>query len=88
MLIIPSIDIKAGTCVRLKQGQFDHIIEFNTPPIDRASYFAQAGAKRLHIVDLDGAQLGAMQQLPLISAMQQSGIEVQAGGGIRTLDTK
>jgi phosphoribosylformimino-5-aminoimidazole carboxamide ribotide isomerase len=86
MLIIPAIDLQKGACVRLKQGQFDRVTEFNTPPIERAAYFAQLGAQRLHIVDLDGARIGAMQQLPLICAMQDTGITIQAGGGIRTLE--
>ncbi|CEG56581.1 1-(5-phosphoribosyl)-5-[(5-phosphoribosylamino)methylideneamino] imidazole-4-carboxamide isomerase [Legionella fallonii] len=86
MLIIPAIDLQSGTCVRLKQGQFDKVTQFDIPPIERAAYFAQIGAQRLHIVDLDGARAGAMQQLPLISAMQKAGITVQAGGGIRTLE--
>ena len=86
MLIIPAIDLQAGTCVRLKQGQFDQITQFNIPPVERAIYYKQSGAQRLHIVDLDGARLGAMQQLPLIRAMLDCGISVQAGGGIRTID--
>jgi phosphoribosylformimino-5-aminoimidazole carboxamide ribotide isomerase len=86
MILIPAIDIQAGTCVRLKQGQFDQVTEFAVSPIDRAAYFARLGAKRLHIVDLDGAKQGSMQQLPLICAMQQTGITVQAGGGIRSLE--
>ena len=86
MLIIPAIDLQAGACVRLKQGQFDQMTKFDMPPIERASYFAKTGAQRLHIVDLDGARQGAMQQLPLICAMQKTGIAVQAGGGIRTLE--
>lgn len=86
MLIIPAIDLQAGYCVRLKQGQFDQMTQFTIPPIERAMYFATSGAKRLHVVDLDGARMGTMQQLPLICSMQNTGIPVQAGGGIRTLE--
>ncbi|KTD41036.1 1-(5-phosphoribosyl)-5-[(5-phosphoribosylamino)methylideneamino] imidazole-4-carboxamide isomerase [Legionella parisiensis] len=86
MILIPAIDIQKGRCVRLRQGQFDHVTQFDIPPVERAAYFAELGAKRLHIVDLDGAQTGAMQQLPLICAMQNTGIIVQAGGGIRSLE--
>ncbi|KTD67932.1 MULTISPECIES: HisA/HisF-related TIM barrel protein [Legionella] len=86
MILIPAIDIQAGRCVRLRQGQFDQVTQFDTLPIERAAYFAQLGAKRLHIVDLDGAQTGTMQQLPLICAMQNTGIPVQAGGGVRSLE--
>lgn len=86
MILIPAIDLQAGRCVRLKQGQFDQMTAFDVSPIERASYFAQLGAKRLHIVDLDGAKIGTMQQLPLICSMQNTDITVQAGGGIRSLE--
>jgi phosphoribosylformimino-5-aminoimidazole carboxamide ribotide isomerase len=86
MILIPAIDLQAGRCVRLRQGQFDQVIQFDVSPIERAAYFAQLGAKRLHVVDLDGAKTGTMQQLPLICSMQNTGISVQAGGGIRSLE--
>ncbi|MCW8407781.1 1-(5-phosphoribosyl)-5-[(5-phosphoribosylamino)methylideneamino] imidazole-4-carboxamide isomerase [Legionella sp. PATHC035] len=86
MILIPAIDIQAGRCVRLRQGQFDEVTQFDALPIERATYFAQLGVKRLHVVDLDGAQTGTMQQLALICAMQNTGIPVQAGGGIRSLE--
>ncbi|KTD32080.1 phosphoribosylformimino-5-aminoimidazole carboxamide ribotide isomerase [Legionella moravica] len=86
MLVVPAIDLQAGRCVRLKQGQFDQVTQFDVAPVERSLYFKQSGAQRLHIVDLDGARMGAMQQLPLICAMLDCGITVQAGGGIRTLD--
>ncbi|KTD60424.1 phosphoribosylformimino-5-aminoimidazole carboxamide ribotide isomerase [Legionella sainthelensi] len=86
MILIPAIDLQAGRCVRLRQGEFDKVTQFDMLPIDRASYFAELGAKRLHVVDLDGAKIGTMQQLPLICAMQNTGITVQAGGGIRSLE--
>ncbi|HHT0594249.1 TPA: HisA/HisF-related TIM barrel protein [Legionella anisa] len=86
MILIPAIDIQTGRCVRLRQGQFDQVTQFDTPPVERAAYFAELGAKRLHVVDLDGAQSGTMQQLSLICAMQNTGIVVQAGGGIRSLE--
>ncbi|RUR18684.1 1-(5-phosphoribosyl)-5-[(5-phosphoribosylamino)methylideneamino] imidazole-4-carboxamide isomerase [Legionella sp. km535] len=86
MLVVPAIDLQAGRCVRLKQGQFDQVTQFDVPPVERALYFKQSGAQRLHIVDLDGARMGVMQQLPLINAMLSCGITVQAGGGIRTLE--
>lgn len=86
MILIPAIDLQAGRCVRLKQGDFEQVTAFEVSPVERAAYFASMGVKRLHVVDLDGAKLGAMQQLPLILAMQNTGITVQAGGGIRTLE--
>ncbi|KTD06525.1 phosphoribosylformimino-5-aminoimidazole carboxamide ribotide isomerase [Legionella gratiana] len=86
MILIPAIDLQAGRCVRLRQGQFDQVTQFDISPIERASYFSKLGAKRLHVVDLDGAKTGTMQQLSLICAMQNRGITVQAGGGIRSLE--
>ncbi|CAM4490753.1 MAG: 1-(5-phosphoribosyl)-5-[(5-phosphoribosylamino)methylideneamino] imidazole-4-carboxamide isomerase [Legionella sp.] len=86
MILIPAIDLQNGRCVRLKQGKFDQVTSFDVSPVERAAYFAQLGAKHLHIVDLDGAQTGCMQQLPLICSMQNTGINVQAGGGIRSLE--
>ena len=86
MKLIPAIDLQAGRCVRLKQGQFDQVTAFDTLPIERAAYFAQLGASRLHVVDLDGAKIGSMQQLLLICSMQNTGIKIQAGGGIRSLE--
>jgi len=86
MLIIPAIDLQNGACVRLKQGQFDQQTQFAVSPLERIAYFHQAGARRVHIVDLDGARTGTMQHLSLIQSMQAYGIDIQAGGGIRTLD--
>lgn len=86
MLIIPSIDLQGGICVRLKQGQWNQVRQFDVSPIERAAYFHQIGAHYLHVVDIDGAQSGQMQQLALICTMQQTGIAVQAGGGIRSLE--
>lgn len=86
MIIIPAIDLHNGACVRLKQGQFNQMTQFDVVPIERAATFARIGAQRLHVVDLDGAKTGVMQQLPLICAMQNTGISVQAGGGIRSME--
>lgn len=86
MLIIPAIDLQNGACVRLKQGQFDQQTQFAVSPLERIAYFHQAGARRVHIVDLDGARTGTMQHLSLIQSMQAYGVDIQAGGGIRTLD--
>lgn len=85
MLIIPAIDLYQGGCVRLKQGEFSNMTQFSQSPIERATDFAKAGASCMHVVDLDGARAGAMQQLALISAMNLSSLSLQAGGGIRTL---
>ncbi|MGH8560416.1 MAG: HisA/HisF-related TIM barrel protein, partial [Nevskiales bacterium] len=58
MLIIPAIDIKDGKCVRLRQGRMDDVTVFSDDPLAMAKRWAEAGARRLHLVDLDGAASG------------------------------
>lgn len=87
MLIIPAIDLLAGRCVRLKQGDFKQVTQYSDDPVERAMCFAKAQAKRLHIVDLDGARTGKIQQLDLIQSMKKAGIPLQTGGGIRDMET-
>lgn len=87
MLIIPAIDLRDGQCVRLKQGQFDLATVYQSLPIKLAKYYAALGVTRLHVVDLDGAKFGDMQQLDLIQSMQSTTMPIQAGGGIRNITT-
>lgn len=87
MLIIPAIDLRDGQCVRLKQGQFDRATIYQSQPVELARHYAALGTTRLHVVDLDGAQLGDMQQLDLIQSMQLTGMPIQVGGGIRSIAT-
>jgi phosphoribosylformimino-5-aminoimidazole carboxamide ribotide isomerase len=87
MLIIPAIDLHDGQCVRLKQGQFDQATIYQSLPVELAKHYAALGATRLHVVDLNGAKLGDMQQLHLIQSMQSTAMPIQVGGGIRTIDT-
>lgn len=87
MLIIPAIDLQNGQCVRLKQGQFDRTTVYQSPPALLAKQYASLGATRLHVVDLDGAKSGDMQQLDLIKTMKTDSISIQAGGGIRSIAT-
>ena len=86
MEILPAIDILAGRCVRLRQGDYARVSDYGTPA-DAARRFAKAGAKWLHIVDLDGARTGQIQnQRPLQQVAQvcrDAGIQFQVGGGIR-----
>jgi len=63
MQIIPAIDIKDGRCVRLRQGRMDDETVFSDDPIGMAEHWISLGAKRLHIVDLDGAKAGTPQQM-------------------------
>lgn len=86
MLIIPAIDLHDGCCVRLKQGQFDQATVYQPSPQELAKHYASLGVSRLHVVDLDGAKSGAMQQLELIQSLQTTSMTLQVGGGIRSLN--
>jgi phosphoribosylformimino-5-aminoimidazole carboxamide ribotide isomerase len=83
--IIPSIDLRAGKVVRLQQGDFARQIDYDLDPIATSRSFAQAGATLMHVVDLDGAKAGRVEQIELIGTIAgQAGIAVQAGGGVRS----
>jgi phosphoribosylformimino-5-aminoimidazole carboxamide ribotide isomerase len=82
--IVPSIDLRGGRVVRLKQGDYGRQINYDVDPLDVARSYADAGATWLHIVDLDGAKEGRPAQSNLIARIiAASGMKVQAGGGIR-----
>ena len=90
MLIIPAIDLKDGHCVRLEQGDMLKATVFSEDPASMATQWAGRGAKRLHVVDLNGARQGKPineQAVKDIVASIDSDIPVQLGGGIRDLDT-
>ena len=90
MLLIPAIDIKDGHCVRLKQGDMAQATTFGEDPAAMARSWLQKGARRLHLVDLNGAFAGKPQNLAAVKAILKSvgdDIPVQLGGGIRDLDT-
>ncbi|MBF5003652.1 1-(5-phosphoribosyl)-5-[(5-phosphoribosylamino)methylideneamino]imidazole-4-carboxamide isomerase [Diaphorobacter caeni] len=90
MLLIPAIDLKDGHCVRLKQGDMDQSTIFGEDPAAIARRWADAGARRLHLVDLNGAFAGQPKNMGAIKAiLKEVGkeIPVQLGGGIRDLDT-
>lgn len=90
MLLIPAIDLKDGHCVRLKQGAMDDATVFSENPGAMARHWIEQGARRLHLVDLNGAFAGKPKNEPAIKAiLQEVGeeIPVQLGGGIRDLDT-
>lgn len=89
MLLIPSIDIKDGKCVRLRQGRMDEVTVFDDDPRDAARRWVDAGARRLHLVDLDGAVEGEPRNGEIIRALVSEfpDIDVQVGGGIRDDDT-
>jgi phosphoribosylformimino-5-aminoimidazole carboxamide ribotide isomerase len=90
MLLIPAIDLKDGHCVRLKQGDMNDATTFSEDPAAMARRWVDAGARRLHLVDLNGAFAGRPVNEPAIRAiLAEVGAEipVQLGGGIRDMDT-
>lgn len=87
MIIYPAIDLIDGKCVRLFQGKFDVTKTYNVPPDDVAKGYAEAGAQWIHIVDLDGARSPERRQTIMIEQLvRRSGLKVQSGGGIRTVE--
>jgi phosphoribosylformimino-5-aminoimidazole carboxamide ribotide isomerase len=90
MLIIPAIDLKDGHCVRLEQGEMDRATVFSEDPAAMARHWVKQGARRLHLVDLNGAFAGKpVNEDAIKSIVEEVGdeIPVQLGGGIRDLDT-
>lgn len=89
MLIIPAIDLKDGQCVRLRQGKMEDTTVFSEDPVTMASQWAQEGARRLHVVDLNGAFAGTPMNRKVVNEITANypGLPVQIGGGIRNLDT-
>lgn len=89
MLVIPAIDIKDGKCVRLRQGRMDDATVFNDDPAVVADAWVAKGAKRLHLVDLDGAFAGRPKNADVIRRILAAhpDLEIQVGGGIRDPQT-
>ncbi len=90
MLIIPAIDLKDGRCVRLEQGKMDKATVFSEDPAATAAAWAKSGARRLHVVDLNGAVAGKPRNEEAIKAILGAvdpDIPIQLGGGIRDLET-
>src|SRR3546814_7616360 len=90
MLLIPAIDLQDGRCVRLRQGDLDHATVFSDDPGAMAEQWLDQGARRLHLVDLNGAVAGKPKNeaaIKSILAAVGDEIPVQIGGGIRDLDT-
>ena len=85
MILLPAIDLKDGRCVRLKKGEFSTVSQVADSALRTAQAFADAGAKWVHMVDLDGARDGVRQNFPIIyEVIQQSGLSVELGGGIKS----
>ncbi|MDD5580231.1 MAG: 1-(5-phosphoribosyl)-5-[(5-phosphoribosylamino)methylideneamino]imidazole-4-carboxamide isomerase [Methylobacter sp.] len=89
MLLIPAIDLKEGKCVRLRQGRMDDNTIFSDDPVAVAGKWVAAGAKRIHLVDLDGAFAGRPRNAEVIHAIVAAypNVPVQIGGGIRDEET-
>ncbi|MCC6611619.1 MAG: 1-(5-phosphoribosyl)-5-[(5-phosphoribosylamino)methylideneamino]imidazole-4-carboxamide isomerase [Burkholderiales bacterium] len=90
MVIIPAIDIKDGRCVRLKQGDMQAVTVYSDDPVGMAEHWVGEGARRLHVVDLNGAAAGRPKNETVIREIVSrvaGRIPVQLGGGIRDLDT-
>ncbi len=88
MELWPAIDLRGGRCVRLLQGDYDRETVFAEDPVEQVKRFVDQGARRLHVVDLDGAKAGRPLQADLVARMvRAAGVPCQLGGGIRSLDT-
>jgi phosphoribosylformimino-5-aminoimidazole carboxamide ribotide isomerase len=90
VLIIPAIDLKDGRCVRLQQGDMSTATVFGDDPVAMAKHWAGQGARRLHVVDLNGAVAGRPKNEKVIREMIKAvgdAMPIQLGGGIRDLDT-
>ena len=89
MLIIPAIDLKDGQCVRLKQGRMEDDTVFSDDPVATATHWVDQGARRLHLVDLNGAFAGTPIHKNVVESIARAHPElpIQIGGGIRSLET-
>src|SRR5690554_1279795 len=89
MLIIPAIDLKDGKCVRLRQGRMDESTEYGDDPVAMAARWVDAGARRLHLVDLNGAFAGEPVNGEIVRAIanRYPDLPIQIGGGIRSAET-
>lgn len=88
MYLLPAIDILGGKAVRLQKGDYSKVTVYHDDPVAQARAFAQAGAEWVHVVDLDGARSGAPENAAIVERIvAESGLKVEVGGGIRSLDT-
>ncbi len=88
MILLPAVDIRDGRAVRLRQGHFDDETVYADDPLDAARSFVAAGARFLHVVDLDGAREGRPANLEHLGRItRELGVPVQYGGGLRSLSS-
>ena len=86
MIILPAIDLKDGRAVRLYRGDFDTAHQVADDPVETARAFARAGARYVHMVDLDGARDGKRKNSAVVRAVADTGLRVELGGGLRAMD--
>ncbi len=86
MLIFPAIDLKDGKVVRLHKGGFDTVHQVADDPVATARTFYEAGARHLHMVDLDGAKDGVRKNSGIVRAVADAGLNIELGGGIRSME--
>ncbi|HET7269370.1 MAG TPA: 1-(5-phosphoribosyl)-5-[(5-phosphoribosylamino)methylideneamino] imidazole-4-carboxamide isomerase [Oleiagrimonas sp.] len=84
--VLPAIDLREGCVVRLYQGDYARQTDYDVTPLALARRYAEAGARWLHVVDLDGARSGNTSNLGVITALTDTGLYLQAGGGVRGED--
>lgn len=85
MIILPAIDLKDGKVVRLYKGDFDTVHQVADDPVATARAFYDAGARWIHMVDLDGAKDGKRKNSAIVQAVSQVGLRIELGGGIRSM---
>lgn len=84
--VIPAIDLRGGRVVRLQQGDYERQTTYDFDALELAARYRDDGATWLHLVDLDGARSGSLENIKSIDAIARSGIKLQAGGGVRERD--
>ncbi|MCX5872773.1 MAG: 1-(5-phosphoribosyl)-5-[(5-phosphoribosylamino)methylideneamino]imidazole-4-carboxamide isomerase [Deltaproteobacteria bacterium] len=88
MIVIPAIDLKDGKCVRLRQGRMDSSTVFNEDPVNQAIMWQRLGAKRIHLVDLNGSVDGRPVNLSVVQDIVSAiNVPIELGGGVRDLQT-
>jgi phosphoribosylformimino-5-aminoimidazole carboxamide ribotide isomerase len=88
MILLPAIDILGGQAVRLARGDFDHQTVYDADPVDAARRWVAAGARALHVVDLDGARTGEPVNVEHVRRITEAvGVPVQVGGGLRSIES-
>tara|TARA_B100000927_G_scaffold199321_1_gene161228 strand:- start:736 stop:1464 length:729 start_codon:yes stop_codon:yes gene_type:complete len=89
MKLLPAIDILDGSCVRLNKGEYSQVTKYSDDPLSIASHWHEQGIRNIHIVDLNGAKTGELNNFSIISKIRETFADfyIQVGGGIRTLES-